>query len=162
MSTDIDFRFDDVELEKPEVPALEPAKEPTEEEVEEDQKYKNELLAIYDAVMFEDKYEERVSLGRKYYAIFITRPAESDALVSRQIDNMDFKTVHAMRTHSAILTLSHSLVELNGKDLRDMEAKDRYDLVKGKSTHLIEMLSRHLIDFDQKVREAMEYGEANF
>lgn len=163
MSTEFDFRFDDVdnELEFEAAPEPEEA-EPEAPEQEESELQNSEYLAIYDSIMFEDKYEKMYKLGKSYTATFSTRSAEADLTISRQIDGMNFSTMQALQTMSAILTMSHSLVELNGADLRKMKVAERYAYIRSKSSHLIELLSRHMVSFDRLVREALEYGEENF
>lgn len=180
------FRFDDVDnsldfssvapvpqTEEPEIKVAkvkikEKDKEPEKEKVEETKpegipkELENKYMMIYDAIMFEDKYELPVSLGKKYSAVFTTRSADADVMVARQLDAMNFQTISAYQTMSAVLTMSHSLVELNGIDLRSMDVGKRYELIKNKSSHLIEVLSRHMVEFDSLVRDALAYGEENF
>lgn len=167
MSDEITFNFADVDNElnfdEPQVEVETPVEPEQEEQVEGDQHPEHDTyLAIYDAMMFEDKYEKTYKLGKRYTCVISTRSADSDLKISRQLDGMNFKTMHALQSLSALLTLSHSLVELNGKDLRDMSISERYEFIRSKSSHLIEMLSRHMVDFDSLVREALSYGELNF
>lgn len=167
MSDEITFNFADVDNElnfdEPQVEVETPVEPEQEEQVEGDQHPEHDTyLVIYDAMMFEDKYEKTYKLGKRYTCVISTRSADSDLKISRQLDGMNFKTMHALQSLSALLTLSHSLVELNGKDLRDMSISERYEFIRSKSSHLIEMLSRHMVDFDSLVREALSYGELNF
>ncbi len=156
-----------VEIEE-EAPKLEVEQEASKVETpaEDDNKISKELeaeyLTIYDSIMFEDKFEKEYKLGKKYFVKFSTRSADSDISISRQLDGMDFSTMHALQTMSAVLTMSHSLVNLNGKDLSGMTVAERYNYIRAKSSHLIESLSAHMISFDRLVRSALEYGEANF
>jgi hypothetical protein len=174
MSEDFTFSFDDVDNdldfnEESTTLAVEPEvqeeeKEPVQEaEVEEDHTERNnEYLVIYDSIMFEDKFEKRYKLGKKYSAVFSTRSTDADLKISRQLDGMDFGTMHALQTMSAVLTMSHSLVQLNDKDLSTMSVVERYNFIRTKSSHLIEVLSKHMIEFDGLVRAALEYGKENF
>lgn len=168
MSEEYTFNFEDIDNDV----AFE-AEDTTVEEVEEtsvaeenteDLKDPNhdEFLLIFDAMMFEDKFEKTYKLGKNYNCVISTRSADADLRISRQLDGASFKTMHALQSLSALLTLSNSLVELNGRDLRDMTVSDRYELIRSKSSHLIEMLSRHMVEFDTLVREALAYGELNF
>lgn len=170
--TTLDFTFSDVEDEiNFELPDIkldeeEPKEEPKEaEEPAEDEKTEelhNEYLVIYDAIMFEDKFEKQYNLGKKYSAVYATRSTKSDIDISRNLDRMEFSTMHALQTMSAVLTMSHSLMSLNGTDLSEMTTTERYKFIQGKSSHLIEVLSKHMVEFDALVRDALEYGEANF
>lgn len=154
----------------PEVDVIVDQEEPAEESKPEEsaepegisEDLKSEYLSIYDAIMFEDKFEKEYKLGKKYSATFSTRSTDADIRISRQLDSMDFATMHALQTMSAVLTMSHSLVSLNGTDLSSMSVTERYNTIRTKSSHLIELLSRHMISFDKLVRDALAYGEENF
>lgn len=173
-----EFRFDDVamdntldfkELEvkhaeqvaelKTEEPAPVKEEKPTDGLTEEQ---KDEYMRIYDAMMFEDMFSKEVKLGKKYSVVFVTRSADADVQIARQLDAMNFQTMAAYQTMAAVLTMSHSLKEFNGKDLTDMTTGARYDFIRNKSSHVIEMLSQHMVDFDILVRKALMYGEVNF
>lgn len=154
-SETVEIEDEEVQEEKPEEPKGNGKEELTEAQ-------KNEFLIIYDSIMFEDKFEKQYKLGSKYTATFSTRSTDCDIKISRQLDSMEFSTMHALQTMSAVLTMSRSLVELNGKDLSDQTAAERYNFIRTKSSHLIEMLSKHMIEFDGLVRNALEYGELNF
>lgn len=171
----IEFTFDDVdnelnfdELDSKILIEDEPAEAPEVEQKDEDkdedkdEELHEEYLVIYDSIMFEDKFEKEYKLGKKYSTTFSTRSTDADIRVSRQLDNMDFSTMHALQTMSAVLTMSHSLMTLNGVDLSEMSVAERYNFIRGKSSHLIEILSKHMIDFDALVRNALAYGETNF
>lgn len=175
MSDEITFNFTDVDNElsfdEPKFTQEDPVEQDIEETDSEEQESPvdsnvhpehDTYLAIYDAMMFEDKFEKTYKLGKRYSCVISTRSADADLKISRQLDGMNFKTMHALQSLSALLTLSHSLVELNGMDLRDKSISERYEFIRGKSSHLIEMLSRHMVDFDSLVREALSYGELNF
>ena len=161
---DNEISFDEVEEIIEDIIEEEPKAEPVAEEevVEHSEAEKAEFLRIYDAIMFEDKYEKEYKLGKKYKVVFTTRSADSDMKISRQLDGMNFSTMHAFQTMSAILTMSHSLVAINGKDCSTLSVQDRYKFLREKSSHLIEMLADKMIDFDHIVRSVLEYGELNF
>lgn len=143
----------------------EEAKPEEEQEKEDDgvsQEDKDLFLEIYDAMMFEDHYEKEYKLGKRYSIVLSTRSSDADLGISRQLDSMNFQTMHAMQNMAGLLTLSHCLMEFNGKDLRSMSVRDRYDYVRNKSSHVIERLVQHMLDFDNLVRQALMYGELNF
>lgn len=158
---DVEIEGDEPVLEaKPKVEAEVPEVEETEESI--DEKLKAEYLTIYDSIMFEDKFEKEYKLGTKYSVVFSTRSADADMKISRQLDGMNFSTMHAFQTMSAVLTMSHSMVSLNGTDLSTKSIPDRYNFIREKSSHLIELLADRMITFDHLVRNALEYGETNF
>lgn len=178
MNEPTEFRFDDVdnslnldspaELPKKPVAKKKPAAKKTaakknpEVEAPKEPANKAELLTIYDAIMFEDKFEKAYPLGTKYSAVFSSRVAENDISIARQLDVLKFDTMHAMQTMTAILTLSHGLIELNGKDLREMTPTERYDYIRNRPTQLVGVLAAKQIEFDSLVSEALEYGSENF
>lgn len=156
-----DFEFD--------TPA-EPVEEQAEEEVVEEEEssteiskeLKDDFNRVYDALLFEGKYEKVYKLGKKYSAVFSTRSTGDDSIVSRKLDAMKFQTVAAYNNMASIFTLAYSLVEYNGKDFRKMDATSRYEEITKLPSPVIELLSAKMIDFDQLVRGAMNYGSENF
>lgn len=171
-TNDFAFDFTDVDVDFEDTPELDAVPEDKEEEkpaieVETpeddlDKETKDEYLKIFDSIMFEDRFEKEYELGSRYKAVFATRSAEADMSISRQLDGMDFKTMHAFQTMSAVLTMSHSVIELAGTDMRGYTTAERYKFLRTKSSHLIELLADRLIKFDLLVRNALEYGEENF
>tara|TARA_R110002073_G_scaffold198348_1_gene357358 strand:+ start:1600 stop:2127 length:528 start_codon:yes stop_codon:yes gene_type:complete len=117
---------------------------------------------VYDAILFEGKYEKEYKLGKKYGVVVSTRSADEDNIISRKLDAMNFKTVSAFNNMAAVFTLSYSLAEFNGKDLRSMTVTQRYDYVNRLPSPVIELLSTKMLDFDRLIREAMNYGSENF
>lgn len=182
-TNDFTFNFEDAELdfdnnkEPEELPELHIAE--TEEEAEEvptvklpkpaeDKKPRftedeiNEFLRVYDAIMFEDRFQKTYKLGKKYQVTLATRTADADMMITRQLDGMKFATMHTLQTMASALTLSHSIVELNGTDLSGKTPKERYAFIRSKSSLLVGLLCDKMISFDDLVRNALEYGEENF
>ena len=168
VSNEVSFEVPDEVIFEDQIATLEaavtskPEPEPELEVEGPSEKEASEYLIIYDAIMFEDKFEKTYPIGTKYKVVFTTRSADADMKISRQLDGMNFSTMHAFQTMSAVLTMSHSLVALNGTDCSKMSIEDRYNFLRGKSSHLIELLADRMIKFDYLVRNALEYGEANF
>lgn len=123
---------------------------------------KLEMLNIFDTLLFEGKYEERVQVGRKYHAVFQTRSAAEDLTISSRLDAMKFETLLAYQNQSSLLTLAYSLAEWNGEDYRDMKVKDRYKVVSDLPSQTVVVLSDALGKFDAKVMAAVQYGQENF
>lgn len=120
------------------------------------------MLNIFDTLLFEGKYEERVQVGRKYHAVFQTRSAAEDLTISSRLDAMKFETLLAYQNQSSLLTLAYSLAEWNGEDYRDMKVKDRYKVVSDLPSQTVVVLSDALGKFDAKVMAAVQYGQENF
>lgn len=157
---------DDVSQEPKEKEAEEPAKlaldEPEVKPEELTPAQKAEYLAIFDTLMFEGAYQERVQIGTRYHAVFRTRSAEEDLTISSRLDARNFQTILAYQNQSSLLTLAYSLVEWNGEDFRAVEPKDRYKIVAGLPSQAVVVLSDALGKFDAKVMQAVTYGQENF
>lgn len=123
---------------------------------------KMEMLDIFDTLLFEGKYEERVQIGKKYHAVFQTRSAAEDLTISSRLDAMKFETLLAYQNQSSLLTLAYSLAEWNGEDYRELKVKDRYQVVSALPSQTVVVLSDALGKFDAKVMAAVQYGQENF
>ncbi len=161
MENKIDFEAPDVDFE--EAPELEPADMPDDSPEQSDEpSNKDELLTIYDALLFEGAYSEIYSLGKRYSVRYRSRTAEEETTILRQLDGMKYNTVQAYQSMSAMSHLAYSLTDYCGKDLTKMDVKDRYDFVSGLPTQVLEILSTNMVDFDSKLQIALEYGKENF
>ena len=123
---------------------------------------KMEMLDIFDTLLFEGKYEERVQIGKKYHAVSQTRSAAEDLTISSRLDAMKFETLLAYQNQSSLLTLAYSLAEWNGEDYRELKVKDRYQVVSALPSQTVVVLSDALGKFDAKVMAAVQYGQENF
>lgn len=147
------------EVDQPaELTTVEPAKEPEGPSKEQIM----EMMNIFDTLLFEGLYEERVQIGKKYHAVFRTRSAQEDLTISSRLDALKFETLLAYQNQSSLLTLAYSLVEWNGEDYRTMATKDRYNVVAGLPSQAVVVLSDALGKFDAKVMSAVEYGKVHF
>jgi hypothetical protein len=123
---------------------------------------KAKFLKIYDDLFFQGSYEETFPLGKRYSCKLKSRTADEDVKIARQLDGMQFQTMSAYQTMAAVLSLSYSLMDLNGTDYSGMDQKARYDKVRALPSQVVEMLSRHMSTFDVSIRNALGYGEENF
>lgn len=124
---------------------------------------KEELLAIFDEMIFSGSYEEEVSLrGGKLKVTFRSRTAEETTSISKDIDGTSFNLISTLQERRALLNLAYSLVKYAGKDLSGMSAEDRVKYVGKLPTPVVGALSVALSNFDQKIDAACVEGEANF
>lgn len=124
---------------------------------------KEELLAIFDELVFSDYYEEDVPLREgKLKVRFRSRSASDTVAISRDIDGKSFTLITTLQEHRALLNLGYSLVSYAGKDLTKVSPEDRISFVKAKPAAVIGLLSEALNKFDAKVDAACQEGEANF
>lgn len=123
---------------------------------------KEELLEIFDEVLFQGFYQEDVTLRGRLTVTFRTRSAEDTAKISRTIDAEQYQLSSTYMEHRALLNLSTSMVTFNGKDMQDKSFDDRFALVKKLPAHLVSLLSTALVEFDSKVEAACKDGDENF
>ena len=58
--------------------------------------------------------------------------------------------------------MAYSLVVFNDENLRDKTVAERLKFFESLPEALVVSLSRSLVDFDAKIREAVEVGRTNF
>ena len=144
------------ETKTPEINASELAKSVT-------PKYsKEELLSIFDDILFQGYYQEDVTLKDRLTISFRTRSAEDTAKISRIIDAEQYQLSSTYMEHRALLNLATSMVTFNGKDMQDKTLEDRFIFVKKLPAHLVALLSKALVEFDTKVETACKDGDENF
>lgn len=129
---------------------------------EEKAKYsKDELLAIFDKLVFEGKYEETFK-GRGITVGFRSRTGDDSVSISRALDNFESKTGVSIQTYVNMLTLSHSLTFYNGKTFEDKAVKDKFTFLSSLPDAILSILMGKLNEFDEKVWLSMEEGRKNF
>ena len=123
---------------------------------------KEELLGIFDDILFQGCYQEDVTLRGRLTVTFRTRSADDTAKISRTIDAEQYQLSSTYMEHRALLNLSTSMVTFNGKDMQDKSFDDRFAFVKKLPAHLVSLLSNALVEFDAKVETACKDGDENF
>src|SRR5690606_29082892 len=123
---------------------------------------KEELLAIFDTLMFENEYSEPVKVGKGCMVTFRTMTAGESNEVTKMIDSMEFNTILAVQNFTNVLNLSDAIKEYNGKDISSLQKSERYEFVKKLPEFVIAALSRKHFEFNSKVVEAVREGEKNF
>lgn len=121
-----------------------------------------ELLSLFDTLLFEGAYEELVKVGRNFTVKFRTRSVGESNEITRRIDRLELNTIMAVQNHTNVLTLAYAIVELNGQKLVDDDFKKRLTRIQSLPESLIIVLSHKLQEFDMKVMEAMKEGDSNF
>lgn len=165
-----EFNFDDFKeedlapLQEAETPLdnldVEPATDDMEADIAEDTR--KEYMVIFDSMMFEGKYEERISLGKNYHIVLQTRTAEQDMKVTTKLDSMEINTMHAYSNMQALFTIPYALAEINSLDLRQLNYQEAFEKIKMIPSVVLMTISGKLQDFDIKVRSALTYGTENF
>ncbi len=133
-------------------------------EVPETPKYKKEeLLAIFDEMIFSGEYIEELSLrAGKLKLSFRSRSVEDTVAITKDIDGKNFSLISTLQEHRALLNLAYSLVSYAGKDLKGMTIEDRTKFIGKLPSPVAGLISIELSKFDNKISAACEEGEANF
>ena len=126
----------------------EPAKEP---------KYKQEeLLTIFDEILFSGEYREDVAIKGKLKVTFVTRSAADTAKITNELDSKKFNLMSSMQEHKALLCICYSILAYNGKDLSALSIENKKAFIEKLPTVVVAALSNALIDFDLKTEAALE------
>lgn len=136
------------------------------EEAQAEEEYKSkysqeELLKIYDALVFEGTYRETFK-GRKIALTLRSRTGDDAISINRAMDRFEGKTYMTVTTYSNMLTLAHSLVAFTGKDFKDKDIKGKYEFLLTLPDPIIAILFDKLQEFDMKVGDAIREGRKNF
>jgi hypothetical protein len=133
------------------------------EEVKENTKYKEEdLLAIFDTLMFEGKYTEDVMIKGKLKVTFRSMSAKDVSETSALLDSKNYILYETMQQQRALLNLSRCLDFYNQKDLSTMTSDNKMAFIEGLPAAMVAALSDSLGEFSVKVMKACEVGEKNF
>lgn len=145
--------------------AAEEAKQAEKEEGKDAEKPKydnDELLRIFDEIIFAGEYMEDVTIKGKLHVQFRTRTSEEVAEISRIIDSTSFNLVATMNETRMILNLQYALTSYQGKSLIGMNKDDKAKFIKRLPGPVIGALLDALYKFDDKVFHACKELEENF
>lgn len=123
---------------------------------------KDELLKIFDEIIFSGEYTEEITFKGKLKIVFKARSAEETTAISREIDGKNFALITTLQEHRALLNLAYSLVGYSGKDLSKTDVEDRKKIINKLPAVMVAALSSELSKFDLKIDMACREGEANF
>jgi hypothetical protein len=122
----------------------------------------NELLAIFDEIIFSGEYTEKVSIRGKLNITLRTRTAEEVSKITSKIDLTPSNLISTANERRALMNLHFALVEYQGKDISKAKAEDREKFINSLPAPVIGTLLISLDRFDRKVYKACEVGEENF
>lgn len=121
-----------------------------------------ELLRVFDEIMFSGDYAEDYVIKGRLPVTFKTRTGEDINAIQRSIDAAGFNLISSVETMRSLMNLQYSLVRYDKKDLTLMEPSERAKFVERLSGPMIAILLDTMGKFDHKVAEACKEGEANF
>jgi hypothetical protein len=122
---------------------------------------KEELLAIFDELLFSGEYVEEVMIKNKLRVKFRSRSVEDVTAISKEIDESKFVLAVTMFDARALLNLAYSLIEYNGKELSE-KPEERKAFINKLPSVIVAALSDALSTLDMKVNMAVEEGDQNF
>lgn len=123
---------------------------------------KDELLTIFDEMIFSGEYEENLTIMGRLKVTFRARSAEDTTAISREIDGKNFSLITTLQEHRSLLNLAYSLIAYSGRDMKAVSVEDRVKFVNKLPAVMVGALSKSLVDFDSKISAACIEGEANF
>lgn len=131
-------------------------------QVETDPKYDpQELLQIFDNIIFSGEYIEEVMIRGRLPVKFSTRTAEQVGQIQDALDGAGLTLISSIEQRRQIMSLEQSLVSFNGKDLSGLTKADRKKFIGDLAGPVIAMLLNSMSDFDMKIAAACR-EEANF
>jgi hypothetical protein len=151
------------------LPPSEPAKEPQEPAADTGadapKAYdETELMAIFDAIIFEGEYSEQVTIRGKFPVVFRSRTSEEIRAISAALDLESQKTIlmSTIQERRSMLNLESALVQYGSTQIAGMNAEGRSKFMGKIPAPMIGVLLMELSRFDAKVFAACKEGEANF
>lgn len=148
---------------KPEEIPAEISKEEVKDENKEKPQYsQEELLAVFDEILFSNEYTEDFTVRNRLKVTFRTRTAKEIQDINKHLDSMGASLVSTVEGVRAMMNLESALVHYQGKDLGAMKQADRSAFIAQLPGPIIGALMITLGKFDHKVALACQEGEANF
>lgn len=122
---------------------------------------KEQLLALYDDLVFENGYKEEIKV-RGFSFGFKTRSSEDLIGINRALDNFKAQSANSYQTYANYLTLAASLSFIDGVEFEAGKLKLAYDALLKQTTAKVDIMLMELTNFDRKVAMAIEVGRKNF
>lgn len=121
-----------------------------------------ELLSIFDTIMFEGAYQEDVMIRGKLKVTFRSLSVKDSKEITNTLDSKQFNLASTFQEQRAIMNLARSLVFYNSKDLSSMTIIQRTEFVESLPSAIVAAISNALVVFSKKVFRACEAGQENF
>lgn len=121
-----------------------------------------ELMQIFDEILFSGEYQETVRLRGKLNVKFRTRTAEEIGEIQAELDRLGLNLISSVEQRRSVLMLEKALANYHGKDLTLLKPDERKKFVGKIPGPIVGSLLNALQMFDQKVFEACKEGESNF
>jgi hypothetical protein len=123
---------------------------------------KEELVTLFDELIFSGEYKEERTIKGKLKVTFRTRSADEAMEISKALDSTEYKLLTTMQEQRAFLNLINALISYQGKDLSTMAPTDKAKYIKKLPVSIVGSLVDALTEFDRKVDLACREAEENF
>lgn len=121
-----------------------------------------ELLKIFDQILFEGEYSEEVTVRGKLKVIFKSRSGDETLAISKELDSLQLNLITTVEQLRALRNLSYSLVNYQGRDFSDVKLAEKMIFLGKLPISVIAILSDKLAEFDSKIDAACREAEENF
>lgn len=122
----------------------------------------NELLSIFDEIIFSGGYSEMMDIRGRLKIKFRTRTAEEVESITSIIDSLNSNLISTVNEKRALLNIHYALTMYQGKDLSTLKHEDRVKFIDKLPAPVIGMVINALFKFDSKISAACNEGEENF
>jgi hypothetical protein len=121
-----------------------------------------ELLAIFDDIIFSGEYSEVMDIRGKLKVRFRTRSAEEVEKISQIIDGTTATLVATLNEKRSLLNLHYALTMYAGTDLSTVKHEEKVKFINKLPAPVVGALINCLFKFDDKIYAACKEGEENF
>lgn len=121
-----------------------------------------ELMRIFDDIMFYGEYTEQIVIKNKLKITFRTRTADEVDEVIKLVDATSANLVSTLVEKRSLLHLVRAMTSYHTKDLSGLTIEERAAFVGKLPGPVIGILIQKLSEFDEKVYQACKEGEENF
>lgn len=123
---------------------------------------KEELLQVFDDLIFAGTYSETVTIRGKLKIAFRTRTAEELEAITQEIDSTQANLISTVMEKRNLMNLMYALTSYQGKNLSTLKIEEKTKFVNALAAPIVGILMVALSKFDEKVYEAGKEGEENF
>lgn len=122
----------------------------------------DELLKLFDELIFDGVYSETTKIKGKLAVTFRTKSTQETIDITKELDGNTYKMVTTMQQDRAFLNLVYALTHYQGKDISTQSKEEKAKFLGKLPIAILGAISDELARFDAKVAEACEEAEANF
>ena len=121
-----------------------------------------ELLAVFDEIIFSQEYTETYTIRNRLRVTFKTRTAEQVNAIQQEVDKSTANLITTMEQFRAMCNLRDAIVTYNDIEIGVMKSQDRMNFVRALPAAIVSTLITLHNRFEEKVALACEEGESNF